>query len=284
MEIIDQIKKIFIKFYGKEYEELIVKRLSSLEAIIFYDKKTNVISDTSSKKSYLQHYGITDMNNKIIAEEIPFSKYIIRNGFPGMMSWVEKGNLKTIIYFPRKDQSSINYDYVLIHELLHVLDEHIIIQDEDKVVTRGGFSTMTLVGDYEVEDYEWFNELIHQRISEEIMEYTINLQINLYNTKEERIIAKNKYLKDQNPVIEQFYQTFKQKLIEYKINGYLEKLINDLGKDNFLQFNSWLNKYYTKYSSPTIREIKFNDDEHQIMIGEGLSIVAKMRENINYFK
>ena len=145
MNIKESIKKYFIDFYGKKYANLINERINNLFDVIFYDNHT-VSKELSTISDYLDEYGISKYRKEIINKEIPFSEYVLEHSEQGTMFYLKNNKLKMVIYFPKHMVKQHNYDCVLIHEFLHVLDEHIIFMDKDNIISQGGFETTVLKG------------------------------------------------------------------------------------------------------------------------------------------
>ena len=276
MEIIEKIKTIFKLYYGEEYNDIIESRLSNLMDIIFYDRKEFIGLEDLDEK-LLTYYGIKQYNENIISKRIPFSKYVIENGFQGMMPYIKDNSLKLVIYFPRTIDKQFNYDCVLIHELLHAVDEHLIINEKDLVVTRGGFETMILKGNYDgSRNYEYFNEIIHQMIAEDITSLAHKNNLYLFNDINDSIKSQNYYKEDINPVIEYFFDKFKSRLIVDKLIGNTDEFISFIGKSNFELLNKWVKEYYERYPLKTDRVTNVSSAEHINMIDEGMRIIQKI--------
>lgn len=276
MEIKERIANIFKLYYGEEYNDIIESRLSNLIDIIFYDRKESIgLKDLDEK--FLNYYGIKQYNEHIISKRIPFSKYVIENGYQGMMPYIEDNSLKLVIYFPRTIDKQFNYDCVLIHELLHVIDEHLIINEKYLVVTRGGFETMTLKGNYDgIRNYEYFNEIIHQRIAEDITSLAHRNNLYLFNDISDSNNSQNYYMEDVNPVIEYFFDKFKYRLIVDKLIGNTDEFISFIGKSNFELLNKWVKEYYDKFPSKADRVANINNIDHINIIEFGMDIIKKI--------
>ena len=277
-EIINKVKEIFKMFYGKEYESLIDERMDNLVDIIFYNNK-DLNTNINDIRDYLKYYEITKYNDEIITKKIPISRYILEHGEQGTMMFLDDNKLKMIIYFPLNVCKKYNYDCILIHELLHVLDEHICYDDSNTVVSRGGFETMNLKGDANNErNYEFLNETLHQRIAEEITKFAHDKGIFLFNNYDESQISNNEYDKDHCIVIEKFYDSFKDDLLIDKMVGNVEEFISAVGNDNFEELNKWIIDYYNKYPTPDIRK-QLNEhpsEEYNKTIKEGIIIINEM--------
>lgn len=273
---INKINKIFVKFYGKKYEKLINERLNSFIGIVFYSKKNIVPKLNSGLVEYINLYEITNFKKEILNKKIPFSKYVVEHGCQGMIPFIRNNKLKTVIYFPRKEGKFDNYDCILIHEFLHVLDEHLITKN----VSKGGFDTINFKKNKQ-RNFEWFNEMIHQHISEEITEFAHNNNIYLFNTKEEAYRGKKELHDDRNIVIETFYKYFKEDILICKLMGDLEGFIEIIGEENFINLNEWIKMYYKKYPTPEIRKTAKNSKNHIDDINNGLQIINQIIKHNN---
>ena len=271
------ISKYIKDFYGKKYFHLIDERMNNLVDIIFYNnhstkKKLKSISD------YIEEYDISSHKDEIINGDIPISKYILETGEQGTILFEKNGKLQMVVYFPKKMSKQYNYDCVLIHEILHVIDEHIIYKDKDTIISQGGFETMVLKGIKPIKrNYEFLNEIIHQRIAEDINEYLFNRDIMIFNTRKEKEKSTKEYKKDRCEVIEDFYNYYKDRLLVDKLTGNIDSFISYVGERRFNKFNDWINKFYNKYQTPQDRINMESTKEYQRIIKEGNSIVNGMK-------
>ena len=276
-KVIEIVKNIFKCFYGTEYNKTIDERMTNLVDIIFY-KNHSATKKINTTQEYLQEYGINKYNSQIINKKIPFDEYVVEIGQQCTMIYEDNNNLKMIIYFPMTTSKKYNFDCILIHELLHVVDEHIIYQDNDNIISQGGFEKMCLKGEKKFDrNYEFLNEIIHQRIAEEINEYMYNNNIELINTKIEKVESIENYRLDRCEVIEKFYKTFKDKLLADKLLGNIDDFIAYVGENNFEKFNEWVKNFYSKYLTPKDRKEKSNTKEYIDNIINGINIIENMK-------
>lgn len=274
--IIETVKDVFKKFYSNKYDELIDKRMNNLVDIIFYNNHVTT-NKLDTIEDYLKEYEINKYNQEIIEKKIPISKYVLETGQQGTMIYENDNELKMVIYFPKSTINKYNYDCILTHELLHVIDEHIIYQDNDIIVSQGGFEKMCIKGNKNLDrNFEYLNEIIHQRIAEDINEYMYENNILLINTREEKEKSINEYKKDRCPVVEKFYDKYKNKLFRDKLIGNIEDFINNVGENYFIKFNEWIIDFYDNYPSPTDRLEKRNTEKYQRMIDDGIAIINNM--------
>ena len=274
--IIETVKDVFKKFYSNKYDELIDKRMNNLVDIIFYNNHVTT-NKLDTIEDYLKEYEINKYNKEIIEKKIPISKYVLETGQQGTMIYENDNELKMVIYFPKSTINKYNYDCILTHELLHVIDEHIIYQDNDIIVSQGGFEKMCIKGNKNLDrNFEYLNEIIHQRIAEDINEYMYENNILLINTREEKEKSINEYKKDRCPVVEKFYDKYKNKLFRDKLIGNIEDFINNVGENYFIKFNEWIIDFYDNYPSPTDRLEKRNTEKYQRMIDDGIAIINSM--------
>lgn len=274
--IIETVKDVFKKFYSNKYDELIDKRMNNLVDIIFYNNHVTT-NKLDTIEDYLKEYEINKYNKEIIEKKIPISKYVLETGQQGTMIYENDNELKMVIYFPKSTINKYNYDCILTHELLHVIDEHIIYQDNNIIVSQGGFEKMCIKGDKNLDrNFEYLNEIIHQRIAEDINEYMYENNILLINTREEKEKSINEYKKDRCPVVEKFYDKYKNKLFRDKLIGNIEDFINNVGENYFIKFNEWIIDFYDNYPSPTDRLEKRNTEKYQRMIDDGIAIINNM--------
>lgn len=278
-KIIECVKELIKSYYGKEYESLIDDRLKSLVDIVFYNNH-KVSRELYSIEEILKEYEIDKYNQEIIDNKIPFSKDLIKTGQQGMMLFEKDNELQTIIYFPNNTSKQYNYDCILIHELLHAIDEHIIENSNNTVVSQGGFEKTVLKGEKTLgREYEFFNEIINQRIAEDINKFAYDNGIFIVNSQEEKEQSITEYKSDQCEVIELFFNKYKSILLRSKINGNIDEFISYIGEKEFEEFNNWIVEFYNRFTTPDIRRDMKNSKEYLELIQKGIDIVNKMKDN-----
>lgn len=280
-ELIERIIFLFKSFYGPEYSGLIDERMKSLYGIITYDN-TLPKKEFDNLEELLEYYKI-NYKTEIVNKSIPFSKYLVTHGEQGCMPFVVDDKLQIVVEFPNKTEGNHRYDLKLVHELLHVLDEHFIFNDKEKCVTRSGFETTTIRGNYSDDNrkYEFFNEYIHQKIVDEMLLYAVNNRIKLSNSNDEiqRSISEN--IKSDCEVLYKFYNEYRDEILEAKLTGNIEIFIDKIGKENFEELNDFVINYYNKYPTTEDRIGLKETEEYKNMMMNGYKILnnISMKKN-----
>lgn len=297
-----KISEIFISFYGDQYREHILNSLDKMIFIVYnnpfnvmnYLEKNNINSEEYKNKSKiiesnrlkdrLSAYSINEIYIELIEKEkIGFNESVLTNNVVGMIPNVVDDKLITTIYFPTLGVNHENLDCVLTHELLHIIEEHIVENNEDRIVLQGGFEKWVIKGIEQANnrDFEFLNELVHQKISQEITDLMHSKGIYIFNDEEESIKSKHNYDTDNCIVIDEFYNNFKDSLLRCKLIGNIEEFEDLVGKQELKDLAKWCVEFFNLYKTPEERK-KLNDSHNQEYIdklNQGLSIVMSMIKN-----
>lgn len=301
-EEILKIKEIIILFYGEEYRDYITEALNKLIFVVYnnphkvksyleenslnsdeYQQKSEDINSSNLKKM-LEAYGIEEKHIKLIENnQIGFNKNVIMNNTVGMIPNIVDDKLITTIYFPTLVINQENLDCTLIHELLHVVEEHIVENKNDNIVLQGGFERWTIRGNDEKDnrDFEFLNELVHQKISQDITNLMHDSDIYIFNDPKEANRSRQNYDSNSSPVIEEFYSRFKEPLLKYKLLGKKEEFEDLIGKKELGELAKWCVYFYNTYTTPQERR-KLSDSnnfEYYNKLEEGIKIINAMERN-----
>ena len=247
----------------KEYllEDKILKNLELIrkKIVINYNKDlTNIFDFVTNKKN------ITDE----FYEQYNYSKTSQTNWRPYKKNNNNLLELFTIIYFD--DLKSLkNLDATIIHELNHILELNRINNDEFTI----GWDKFKY--DYEKNEmvdlnkgkYTYINEGINELISLEIVKKMH--ENNYLFTNKENNLDKNSVYNKYEFLLKEFYEEYKDSIIESRLAGDINIIIDKVGKHNFNDLNNLVNDF-NKYFSDS-KPLKMFEEKKN-------AILEKMRE------
>ena len=193
----------------------------------------------------------------------------------------------------------INYmyeylDHRLIHELNHIYELSLLESSEEyyKCVcgwdeTVGNLSTKTYFQDEEKRKYELFNEIINELIAQEISATMSDLDIYIFNNKDNKKIKNGTGYEKTRVLVEDFYNTYKKEIIESRKQGNILIIYEAVGKDNFESLNNLINEYENAFPGISIynmyRELKENKKTPGVILYKDLlerrdQILSNMNE------
>jgi len=147
-------------------------------------------------------------------------------------------------------------DATLIHELNHVYELTLQNIEGNKYYATSGWDLVD--GEYSnkapdvvsLEDrktkreYELFNEIINELISQEITQILFDSNGYIFNTKEDAKIKGGTSYENTLFLVKEFYNTYKKEIIESRRSGDMTQLFNAVGKENFESFNKLFHEFY----------------------------------------
>ena len=199
------IIQAFINFYGVENSEYIINKISN-SRIIWYDD--------SGKDDDIQKQIISSINDDELIEILKKKK---KEAFL-QSAYIDEFD---VLVLP------LNYDLThIIHEINHKIGSHVI--SKEPLVQISGIS-YSVEKNGIVESDNDLNEAINQKMTLEILEELnkLGLKINITPSWQEQLF----------PVIDTFYETFKELLKKLNISGNLVAFKEELGKEYFDNFS-----------------------------------------------
>ena len=159
-------------------------------------------------------------------------------------------------------------DHNVIHELNHILELSLKSANDEGFTYYSGWEyfktplTMTktknintLEDDDSVRGYELFNEIINELITQDIYNLMIQDEVSVIDTKENR---ETKSLSNYDRMIfiaRDFFQEFKDKILESRKNGQIEIIWDEVGKENFDALNELFHEFYNHFLNHNIRKV-----------------------------
>ena len=140
-------------------------------------------------------------------------------------------------------------DHTLIHELNHVYELTLQKIEGNTYYGTCGWDLVggeiyneqqevTQLGERkEKRNYELFNEIINELISQEITQILFDADGYIFNTSEDAKIKGGTSYERNLFLVKDFYTAYKQEIIESRRNGDMTKLYETVGKDNFKSLN-----------------------------------------------
>lgn len=157
-------------------------------------------------------------------------------------------------------------DTYIIHELNHVLEASLKSFDGKKYQMTSGWEIFTdkidenpNIKNYLINEpkrkYELFNEIINELIAQEITEILFESENYIFKNKNNAIISGGTNYEHTKFIVEEFYETYKQIIIESRNNGNIELIYDAVGEDNFNELNELVNIYYKHFPDETSYEL-----------------------------
>ena len=158
-------------------------------------------------------------------------------------------------------------DSYIIHELNHILEVYLLNFDGTNYKMTSGWEIFTgsildlpnireayLKESEPKREYELFNEIINELISQEITEILFESNDYIFNTKETAEYQGTNYELTRF-LVDEFYQTYKKEIIESRHHGNIDIIYNTVGKENFDALNKLFNTFYRIFPEDTICDV-----------------------------
>lgn len=205
---LNYIIQAFINFYGEKYSDYIVNVLKSLKIIWYDDKKPEDDRD-------IKEHIISSLSEDEVNEYLKNHK---RECFL-QSAYIDEID---VLVLP------LSYDIThIIHELNHKISSHILSLEPLKMISGICLSVEENGG--VVQDNSDLNEAINQKMTLEILEELRNLGLEVSYTPS--------WQENMFPLINLFYETFKDRLKNVYITGNLLSFINLVGFENYNEFS-----------------------------------------------
>ena len=163
--------------------------------------------------------------------------------------------------------SDENYiDHFIIHELNHVIESTLKSFDEKNYQMISGWEEIkgniqeTLDSEnYYFEEnkreYELLNETINEMISQEITSILFKSNNYIFNTSENALIKDGTNYEHTIFLVKEFYEIYKQIILDSRWNGNIELIYNEVGEQNFKDLNELFHIYYKNFPNETIYDL-----------------------------
>ena len=133
-------------------------------------------------------------------------------------------------------------DKFLIHELNHRVKSNILGHDDSRLLTLSGISLSFGKNCYHKD--EGIEEVINDLQARDITEIFHNLGETIFDSERDFGIKIHELYPLLYPLVEKFYQKYKNELKEVGLEGSLNKLFKFIDKNNFYKYASFIQKFY----------------------------------------
>ena len=146
-------------------------------------------------------------------------------------------------------------DHVIVHELNHLLESHIISYTKEGCFHTSGWN----MNETHIQKnhcfsenncpYELFNEVINERIAQDISKLMIENKMFAFDEAENVSFSNYSTYEIYFCLIEEFYKEYQEEIIESRFQGNLAILLAKIGQENFENMNYLINAY-AKFFTP----------------------------------
>ena len=205
------IIEAFINFYGEKNQEYIVNKLKNSKIIWYSDDKNIDVDD-------IHNYIISSISKEELEELLKKRSKI---------AFLQSAYIDELDVLVLPLSYDLNH---IIHEMNHKIGSHIL--SKEPLIQISGLSySIERAGMVLDMDY-YFNEIINEKMTLEILAEMDLLGIKVSKT--------SSWQENLFPLIELFYEYFKDILKETFISGNLVKLVNLLGKENYEELSQFI--------------------------------------------
>lgn len=159
-------------------------------------------------------------------------------------------------------------DHFIVHELNHLYELSLTNYTDSKIEYICGWDYLTddlnkeievdtINEDKEKRNYELFNEIINELIAQDISKKMVEENNFVFDEEgKAEYIGRTSYERTK-VLVKQFYDEFRQEIIESRSNGNIEVILNRVGKENFEELNRLFevfNEHFSGMNFYSIRE------------------------------
>ena len=158
------------------------------------------------------------------------------------------------------NEISDDLDHAIIHELNHLFELHLneVLGDTYSVIC-GWDQVDGTIGDVEVTEednskrpYELFNEIINEKIAQEICEIMHKDNVQVFDDKNLSRYQKTTSYEHSSFLVNDFYNEYKDLIIKSRSNGNINIILDAVGKENFDELNSLFETFSESFSGMKI--------------------------------
>ncbi len=168
-----------------------------------------------------------------------------------MPAYSKENNTLTPLVFINFDHETDNLDHSINHELNHLYELSTISSTKDGYLARCGFDFIEEHYNQSESNtkrkYEYFNEVINEKIAQEISAKAHEVGYSLFAGRDEKYTNQTSYEK-MNFIVNELFKKYKDIILASRQNNNFELLETELGKDNIASLNS-LFEIFQKYFS-----------------------------------
>ncbi len=198
------------------------------------------------------------------------------------------------------NRSNLAIDHNIVHELNHLYELHLINANEksndiicgwDLIETKYKNDEVSEIVDLKDNDskrkYELFNEIVNEKIAQEIYSKMLEKGIYIFNDETTAKVTNTTSYENTSFLVNDFFNEFKEDIIQSRSNGNIEVIWNKVGKENFDALNELFQIFNNNFQGfkfhNTLRDMRNNIETEDTILLADLSskkdaIMEKMRK------
>lgn len=258
------------KVQEKYPSKKMVDKIMKLRKILSQKQKEEYIESTTKYQEQLKEIeslNLLDKNHSYNPREI-LNRVTCIN--PNIRKDETSYSLYSLLLFSASHAIENEYfDVRLIHELNHLVELSKFTLSEDRYEVLCGFDMVNSSfsnneeDDQEKREYELFNEIINELIAQEITTMMHSNGIYLLSDKEKAKIKYGTSYEKNKVIVSEFYETYKEEIIESRLTGDMEVLYNKVGKENIIKLNELVNQFSNSFPEFTFYRLNIELQEKQ---------------------
>ena len=157
-------------------------------------------------------------------------------------------------------------DHFIIHELNHAIETSLKSFDGKNYQIIAGWEIFTgniqeipdqenYYFEEEKREYELLNETINEMISQEITNILFSSDNYIFNNSENAQIENGTNYEHTIFLVKEFYETYKQVIIDSRTTGNIQIIYDEVGESNFKELNHLFHIYYENFPGETIYDL-----------------------------
>ena len=167
-------------------------------------------------------------------------------------------------------------DHNIVHELNHQFELFLKSVEDNKYIGVCGWDILegtinqqekveidTLSNDSEKRKYELMNEIVNELIAQDICKILHDRGQYVFDTEEKSKYTHTTSYEETFYIIKDFYNEFKNEILESRRNGNIEIIWNKVGKENFDALNELFNIHYEHFSGLRYMSLVNDIREHK---------------------
>jgi len=156
------------------------------------------------------------------------------------------------------------FDHYLIHELNHVYEAQLLNVNENSYTTTSGWDVaeekindrimenVELKVNDEKRNYELLNEIINEYLAQEISQLMHDEGVYIFNTPENAKVKGGTGYEEYGVLVKEFYNTFKEDIIESRKRGNISILFEKVGQENLEELNKLFDIFHENFGGLAI--------------------------------
>lgn len=205
---------------------------------------------------------INEMNKYTFLSSDNFDDQYIENKVTCIIPSVIQDN----VFMREKHQVCIDFsksnelDHNIIHEINHLYELHCqAIDDKSSTFICGWDAVSESFGDMTQDEgkrkYELFNEIINEKIIQEILKMMQRNQTYIFGNQESFQIEGTTSYEHTDFLVDDFFEEFRDDILASRQNGNIDIIFNSVGKDNFDALNDLISIFYENFNGFKIYDL-----------------------------